>query len=104
MFVFFLGLAFRGSSIGLLFVFLSHRNLRVTGRWTGGKERRRRASSQVITAGPSSLVVVAVLQVLALDVTPAVVSAWQLHAIFVHAPADASFPATGGLALQGGGL
>lgn len=50
-------------------------------------------------AGPSSLVVVAVFQVLALDVTSTVVSAGQLHAIFVHAPAYAAFPATGGLAL-----
>ena len=49
----------------------------------------------------SSLVVVAVLQVLALDVAPAVVGSRQLHPVFVHAPADASLPATGGLALRG---
>lgn len=63
---------------------------------------RRWALGLVIRVGRFSLVVVAVLQILALDVTAAVVSAGQLHAVFVHAPADASFPATGGLALQGG--
>lgn len=51
--------------------------------------------------GFSSLVVVAVFQVLALDVAATVVGSRQLHPVFVHAPADASLPATGGLALRG---
>lgn len=48
-----------------------------------------------------SLVVirVAVLQVFALNVPSAVVRAWELNAILVHAPTDAPFTTAGWLAL-----
>lgn len=48
---------------------------------------------------PFLLVVVAVLQVLTLNVPAAVVCARELNAVLVHTPADASFAATRWLAL-----
>ena len=78
------------------------------GPWVRGQDRGaewRRALGQGSGQGggvsSSLVVVVAALQVFALDVSSAVVGARKLDAILVHAPADTTLPATRGLALWG---
>lgn len=49
--------------------------------------------------GDATSLHVAAVECMALQVSAQVVSPWQLHAIFVHAPTQPTLPASGGLAL-----
>lgn len=60
--------------------------------WEGAREGRGRDASLNVAA----------VEGVALKVPIDVLHAWQLHAVLVHAPADATFAATGRLALGRG--
>lgn len=49
--------------------------------------------------GDATSLHVAAVKRVALQVSAQVVSPWQLHAVFVHAPTQPTLPASGGLAL-----